>query len=396
MRRVGIIAGLAVLLLVLVAGNAMAQEEKKVVVKGEGVIFQGDKATAKEKAKDQALRLAVEQVVGIYIKSSTLVQNYVTVDDKILSQSKGYVKNYKILSEKVDGDVVVVEIEATVAAAKVKGDLDAIQAALSRKNYPRMMLMIAEQNVGQPGFSQWWGTTSQVVQMSQVENTLIDELGQLGFTFVDPQVLSGKIQMKDAYRVTSANSPISTEAAREIADLTDAQVVLVGTAVANNMGAPIQGSNMSSGQANINVRAINTDNGQILLSSSTHGAFMHIDPTTAGLKALKKAAQALAKEITNKLVDKWLSSSAMVTLEISGLANYRMLDDFKQVLSHQVGGVQGVYERKMRGDKAQIDLYYSGDTSLLAKELVLKKFKGFRVKIDEKTANKLKLTLSNK
>jgi len=399
MRNRGLLMGLVALALLGFAATAWAQvstptdkpEEKTVVVKGEGVIFQGDQALAKEKAVERALRAAVEQVVGIFVKSSTLVQNYITVDDKILSQSKGYVKTWRELSSKVEDNVVVVEIEATVAAAKVQASLDQIQWAQAKMNYPRMMLMIAEQNIGQTGYSYWWGNTTSTTSTNTVENTIIDILGKDGFKFVDPQVLSGKIKMKDAYQVTSAG--VSADAAREIANLTDAQIVIVGTAVANDRGPIMEGNKMHSGQADVTVRAINTDNGEILLTSTTHGADAHINPSTAGTKALVKAAKLLTDDVKSKLVDKWLASSATVTLEVEGIANYMMLDGFKQALEEEISGVKGVFERKMQKEKAQLDMYYEGKTSTLAKELTLKTFKGFKVRVDEVTANRLVVTL---
>ncbi|RJO68641.1 MAG: hypothetical protein C4523_07075 [Myxococcales bacterium] len=384
----------AVALMLLLCGTALAEEDKTVIVKGEGVIFQNDRALAKDRAIEAALRAAVEQVAGIYIQSSTLVQNYITVDDKILSQSKGFVKSWRELSSRVEDNVVAVEVEAVVAVAKLQGALNEIDWVLARKNYPRMMLLIAEQNIGQTGFSYWWGNTTSAISMGQAENTLIDALSVKGFNFVDPQVLAGKIEMRDAYKVTSGG--ISDLAARQIANLTDAQVVIVGAAVATEAGPVMEGSKLVSGQADVTVRAINTDNGQILMTASVHAAEAHISTATAGNKALIKAAKKLAEEIATKLTDKWMASVATITLDVTGLASYQQFDSLKNVLTHEIRGVKGVQERSMRQDKAQIDLFFDGKTSNLAKELTLKAFPGFGVKIDEVTANKIKLAVVKK
>jgi len=367
------------------------EDEKTIIAKGEGVIFQGDVATAKEKALDQAKRLAVEQGVGVFIDSSTMVQNYQTVNDTILAKSAGFIKSYVVRSEKTEGSVVTVEIEAIVKTAKLKGAVDELKEVLGRKEYPRMMLLIAEQNIGQEGFSYWWGTTASTVNMSIVENTLINELTALGVRFVDPGVLSGKLTQKDAYQVTSAG--LSTQAAREIGSLTDAQVVIVGTAVANNAGALMEGMKLTSGQAEISVRLVNTDNGEILLSASATGAGQNIDKRRAGNLALEAAGKKLAAEISQKLAAKWMAGRGMITIEVEGLQNYRMLDAFKQILTHQIGQVSGVSERKMMKDKAQLDVFYSGKTSALAKELTLKSFPEFSVRVDSVLPNKLVLTL---
>lgn len=400
-KRAGLCLAMALIWLVACLGYAQEgaapaapEEEKKIVARGEGVIFQNDIATAKEKALDQAKRMAVEQGVGVFISSSTLVQNYQTIDDKILARSVGYLKSYTILKEKTEDGVVMVEIEAIVKTAKLGGDVKGLNL-VSRKDYPRLMLMIAEQNIGQEGFSYWWGNTTSIVNMSIVENTMINELshidGEQGFLFVDPAVLSGKIQQKDAYQVTSAG--ISPQAAREIANLTDAQVVVIGTAVATNAGPIMEGLKMTSGQADISVRLVNTDNGEILLTASAQGTGQNIDKKRAGNQALEVATKKLVAQIKEKLATKWVLDRAMVTIDVEGVQSYRMFDSFKQVLAHQIGGVKGVNERKMLKDKAQLDVFLDGKTSLLAKELSLKTFPDFMVRVDEVTPNKLRVTL---
>ncbi len=381
-------------LLVLSSLMAYAQdaEVKKVVVTGEGVIFNKDQVTAKEKAIDTALRRAVEQAVGTFVKSSTLVENYVTVEDKILAQSKGFVKEWKILSEKVEDNVMVVKIEAAVASSKLKKSLDAIQWVMAQKEYPRLMLMIAEQNIGDQSYSYWWGNTASSVSMSQVENALTDELGKAGFTIIDPQVLSGKIKQKDVYKVTAAG--VKDDAAREIANLTDAQVVVVGTAIATNAGPVMEGSKLISGQADISVKMINVDNGEVLVTGTTHSAEAHISAITAGNKALTKAAKKLSKEMLAKLVDKWSATAGTVTIELTGLDSYQTLLKFKQALKEKVSGVKGVNERKMTGESAQFDVYLSGKASYLASELSGKNFKDFSLKILEVTQNRIKMKIS--
>jgi len=378
----------------LLSALAFAQENpdgKTVVVTGEGVIFNNDQVTAKDKAIDSALRRAVEQAVGTFVKSTTLVENYVTVEDKILASAKGFVKEWKILSENVDGNVVTVKVQAVVAANKLKESLDSIQWVMAQKEYPRVMLMIAEQNVGEESYSYWWGNTASTVSMSQAENTLTEELDKIGFVVIDPQVLAGKIQMKDAYKVTSAG--VKDEAALEIANLTEAQVVIIGTAVATSAGPVMEGSKLLSGQADISLKVINVDNGQVLATSTAHAADAHISKVTAGNNALQKTARKIAADVITKLVDKWSSTMGIVTVEVKGLTSYDMLVKFETLLKNNVRGVKGVSERKMTGDSALLDVYISGKASHLASELSGGNFSNFSLKIVEVTQNLIKVEL---
>jgi len=88
---------------------AATKDEKKVVAFGFGA--------NPDQALQKALRNAVEEAVGSYISSNTLIENDDLIEDKILSLSRGFIKDFRTLStEKIDG-----ETKVTVAAI-VTGD----------------------------------------------------------------------------------------------------------------------------------------------------------------------------------------------------------------------------------------------------------------------------------
>ncbi len=377
-------------LAVMTQAVAMAQDAQTIKVKGEGVIFNNDKALAKDKAIEDALRKAVEQVAGTLVSSSTLVDNFVTVEDKIYAQSRGYVQKHRVLSERVSDGVFIVDVEATVAKSALKKDLDSILAGIvQRKEFPRMLLLISEQNIDQKALQ----GAAMVFSMSAVENKLIDELSPIGFTFVDPQVLSGRVTESMAAGLMAADSGAQVQAARQISDLTDAQVIVLGQAVATNAGNVMEGVRLQSGQADVNVRVINADNGQILLTASTHAAAAHINASTAGTKALQKAAVKLSGKLKEKLAEKWASSVGTITLDVTGITGYQDLVLLKQILQNMVRGVKGVTERRMRKDGAMLDVFFDGKSDFLAAELTGKKF-DLKFEILEKTANRMKVKIS--
>ncbi len=392
-RIVSVLAAFALVAGLSLLGTAHAEDQVQTIqVVGQGIIFNGDKATARDKAIEDAQRKAVEQVVGTFVSASTLVQNFQVIDDQILTKSKGFVKSYKVLDEKVDGNVYIVRIEAQVLLSDVKNSIDAIQNMLAMKEYPRVMLLIAEQNIGQSGFSYWWGATSGSTDLGVVENTIINEWGSKGFRFVDHRVLAGKIKKRKAYQVTSAQG-LSTQQAEEIANLSDAQIVLTGTAIAKDVGT-IMGTQMHSGQANISVRVINTDNGEILATATVHAAAAHIDPVTAGTKALQKAAKKLCDELLEKVLNKWATSANMIKLEVEGIKDYKTLNTFKSTMLNEVRGVKGIYERNYKsGAVAEFDLRYQGKISNLATELEAKDFEAFKVKVLKNSANTIRIKL---
>ncbi|MDZ7294480.1 MAG: flagellar assembly protein T N-terminal domain-containing protein, partial [candidate division KSB1 bacterium] len=112
---------------------------------GTGTIFEGDVAGARDRAIDDALRQAVEQALGTYIESETRVQNYQVVDDNILSWTRGYVRNYTILSDyKKTPELYEVRLKAEVELGDLQRDAEAVKNLIERMGNPRVMVLIDE------------------------------------------------------------------------------------------------------------------------------------------------------------------------------------------------------------------------------------------------------------
>lgn len=113
------------ILLILSTTVSHAEEPEKT----EKVVATGYGVNA-DKAKENAIRNAVEQVIGTYVSSDTIVKNSQLVKDEILSFSGGYVKETRVVSQKKDNDgLSVVQIEATVVSTKLKRKLESLNIA---------------------------------------------------------------------------------------------------------------------------------------------------------------------------------------------------------------------------------------------------------------------------
>ena len=375
--------------LALAATTASAVE---VTAKGQGAVINNDKAMARDKALEDALRRAVEQAVGTMVTSETTTKDFQLLEDNIYSHSKGFVQKYEIASEKVEDNVYIVEIKADVATGAIEGKLKALGILLARKGKPRVMFLLSEQNVGQETATSF--TSSDI---GVVENTLIDVFQRSGFTIVDRQALTGKIKVEDAQKVVDGDDKA---AVKKIANLTDAQVVIYGKAIAKDAGV-IKDQNgkdtrMHSGQANISVRSLNADNGEILATETVHKAFPHIDATTAGTQALKMATEDLGGKMIEKIVAKWnqdLSGGGMVTIDIGGVPDLKILGELKTFLTGQVRGVTGVQIRKMSKPNASIDVDYKGKAQDLAMELADKKIGKHKIDVTDVSQNAIKMKL---
>lgn len=68
----------------------------------------------KDEAVKEALRTAVEQVVGVYINSNTVVSNLQVELDKIYAASEGYVNDFRVLRTAYKGDKCHVQVRVDV------------------------------------------------------------------------------------------------------------------------------------------------------------------------------------------------------------------------------------------------------------------------------------------
>ena len=119
-----LLGGLTLLAGLLVAtGHALATQE--VWVEAEGVVAMGQETTleaAQRGSLDAARRAAIEQAVGTFVKSSSVVRNFQLADDLIHSIVRGVIVEEKILrrgvGETQDGHGAIYQ---TRIKAKVRG-----------------------------------------------------------------------------------------------------------------------------------------------------------------------------------------------------------------------------------------------------------------------------------
>jgi hypothetical protein len=380
------------LMFLVCAPLAGAQETKTVTAEGVSVITGGAKDVARDAALEDAQKRAVEQAVGMLIDSQTQVENYQLISDKILSQTKGYIKHYSIAGETVEDTLLRVRINAEVSLGQLSDDLSGIGILLGQMHRPRTMIMIAEQNIGHEWYAWWWGYQGQQSDIGVVENTFIDVFTQKGFEFIDHAAAANEIKVTAAYKIQD----LTAEQARTLGNQADAEVVIVGKAVARLYGDI--GGGMKSVQADLSVRAVRTDTGQVLASATTHGAAVHIIDEAAGTEALKKAANDAAQQMVGKILavySREAGGTKSVNMTVTGL-NKTQFVKFKDALRNQVRSIKDLHERSFSGTTARMSVDVKGSAQTVSDELLLKDFGAFRVEVVGSTANSLELRVTPK
>ncbi|WDT74907.1 MAG: hypothetical protein MPW16_16790 [Candidatus Manganitrophus sp.] len=169
---------------------------------------------------------------------------------------------------------------------------------------PRILFMIAEQNIGQKHFVFWWWGQSEfmgeTVDMSAAETTLKESFLNNGFEVVDISATTGKFEISNAYRVAD----LTDKGAREIAKKVNAEIVIKGKALAKE-GPRTPGSTVGSYLADVTATAIRVDNGKVLASAKGHGVSRHVSDVTGGTEALTKAGTELADRLIEQIHLKW-------------------------------------------------------------------------------------------
>lgn len=380
---------LVAVLLILVIG-AFAQS-KEIKAKGYGTIYGDNKAAARDKAIEDAQRKAVEQAMGTMISSESVTKNFQLISDRILSLSSGYIEKYRVISEKeVDGEVEV-EIAAIVGMSKLNDSVQAIKNLIRRMDRPKIMVLIAEQSIREEGQQFSEKSRGEVVLSSTslgvAENVLIEFFRAKGFDFVDRQALAGQIEIADPLTLVNDKERI-----KKIANLTDAQVVIFGQAQARTTGE-VQG--IYSGQANISLRALKTDTGEIIAATNAHAAVPFVDPSTANTKALSEAAKKISQKLMDQILSQWQSESSglrSICLVIKGV-KYADVKKLRSWLTKYVRGVKSVHQRYVKDGIAELDLDIQGSAQNLADELSEKKFQKKTIEVLDLLPNKVSIKL---
>jgi len=355
-----------------------------VIAEGYAAITGGKKDIARDRALSDAFRRAIEQVVGVMVESETVVKNFELLNDRIYSQTAGYIKNYKIIDEKIEGDTLRLKIEAIVAVTSLEKDLGSVGILMQRVGKPRLMLLIAEQNIADKP-SYWWGGDS--INLGTAESMLLQKFMEKGFTMVDRQVVLAGLR-SDPVLSRNLDFNLSTDTALTLASMGEAEVVVIGQALAK-AGPTIGETSLRSCQANISSKVINADNGETLASVSTNAKFVNIDPVSGGAEALKQAASDMGDKLISQILAKWqkrIGGTHTIKLIVSGL-DFSSMADFKRFLKDNLRGVAEIYERSFRDSTAKLDIEVKGNAREAAEELSNKMFNKSLIVVTSFTGN---------
>jgi hypothetical protein len=301
-----------------------------------------------------AKRDAIEKGIGQILLSQTEIENFQLKRDQIITKTIGSVKKYEVLAKGEEAGLIEIRIKAVLARNAMRGDLASFHILIESMEKPRVMVIVAENNVNNTEPTNRTAETS-IIQFLK---------DPYEFDIVDPSV-SATIRQSEAKMKEIGGDPA---AAASIGAEYGAEVLLAGDAVAReaeNIGVNLGG--MKSVQADVTLRAISCSTGKIINSVQAHAASVHISTNTAGNQAIAKATQKAIKELLDAIVKDWqnqLNNGMTFAVSVSGVGTFRIKSEVIQTIQ-SVGNVSTVHERTWDGQAKllQVDVVYKGNAN---------------------------------
>ena len=334
--------------LILFATALLAQKAvESIVAQGTGLGANRDEALI------NARRNAVETGIGQVLLSQTEIENFMLKRDMIITKTVGTVTGYEILSEKTTPDnLVEITIKASLSRSALREDLAAFHILIESMNKPRVMVVIAENNVG-----------NDEPANQSAETAIIKFLREpYSFDLVDPQVTA---TIRESRQRMASLSDNPAEAAA-IGAQYGAEMIITGSAVsreAKQMSANLGG--MVSVQADVRLRVVNVATGRIIGASDGHGARVHISPNTAGNMAISQAADRAIKPLLDVIIKEWqsqLNDGLPLTVTIREVNTFGK----KKAIMQTLGSISAIAATRERSWDAQsglleLDIQYKGN-----------------------------------
>lgn len=360
---------------------------------GIAMIFDGDKALARDRAIDDAMNKLVKMKLGTTVEGRSLVQDFALVESIVEAKSTGMVRNWSVVKERAETDAYFVTIKGEVYPAAVN---ETIEATLKNYGRPKFMILVKESFDGQnknPG-------------ETVTEHAMMDIMGNAGFEFVDSAMTAELLRKERARMGKALDGKIGEDVQELLLDDLGAEVIIVGTARTTDQTGALAGysKNMKSKQANIMLKAIDVYTGRVLASKVHNAPGVHIDPDTASKNAIVNClgskhmlgknddeGKFVSGDFMNQITRQFLKSATgrMIMMTVSGL-NFNDMTKFRDAIQGRVRGVSKVYPRGQIGTAAKIEVEFAGKTHDLAQELMAKADKfGFSIEIKEQKPNKL-------
>lgn len=332
-----------------------------------GMVTVTGQGSSERTALHDAMRQAIEREIGVMIDSRTYIENYQVINDRIYTQSDGYIESYDILNTSHSNGIWRVEIRAQVRSEALRTDL---MTRLQKK-------ALIGANMQDPRIGVL-ATDVHGTEYPNLENSIISGLQNQGFSrLIDLNQIDASVRK----RLASAEAEGDLELRNMLVNqfhvdyMVTAQIStssdgdIVGAVIqqipdADPLGNILRSVGYANVSANIAVRMLNMNTGEILYAGSFSGKG---SGTNAGNEAIAKASRDIVSAISQAALQKAANPEQHVTLIITNGALGSMSETYQRISA--IPGVNHVFTRSASYGTIQVDVDYDGTAYDLASEL---------------------------
>ena len=373
-----------------IAGAQESDQTKTFVVVGTATVQGGNVSVARERAIEDSLVTAVVLMTGEILDVDVLVSQFAKLNELLFDQTNKFVQDYKVLTEADLDKRYRVIVEVTVSRKKISKLLTDTGILRLQTTLPSVLLLIAEQRLGQPAPGFWWGTLGSDFH-SLAASAIAEQLKQAGFILIDPMEARNRAEVQWA----AFDKPdLTDQEAALLGSRLKAQVVVAGMA-AVSPSTNIMGSAMRSFNGTANIRAIRTDPVETLLNIGRTAVAVSEDDAAGSRQALMEVGDVAGQALAQELETAWqvqAGQPSKIDMVIRGTSHLAYYVKFRKSLN-SIPGVGAIRVKEIKPNEATLQVEYKGKPQDLAEALMQQNFEAFGINIFEVTADTVRVEI---
>lgn len=361
---------------------------------GIGNITDGNVSRAQNEALIDAQKKALMQAVGRLMTFDLLDEHFFFLKETVFNQPADYIESYRVLYDSTLGDRYQITIQSTIAFQDLEDYLVATHFLTSQVKLPRILLMIAVQELRQSFYTCWWSFIDPEKELTIVDQTLRDRLQKNGFEVIDHTYVLQETTLNRVYGCLD----VKLEAIQALGKQFKAEIAIIGNAQVE-LTDETEDLLKRSVQVSITAKAVKIEDGSIVATITTYMPATGDDGETAQLIALEKAASTFAHQIGEQISLRWVKESkgiSLITLSVSGLSNYLEFSRLKSDLKKGIPEIQNLLQKTLSAEGALIEVESMLDAPSLAEQIRNKQFEDFTVSINNITPTIIELEVRSK
>ncbi len=363
-------------------------DQNVVLVMGDSRIYT-DVLAARSAAVSQCLLSAVEETAIELIPFAGLTENFESISDLISGRRDKFISDYKVLKEVNTEKNYRVLVQVTVSSHKLEEALAHAGILVSPENLPKILFLIAEQRADDISLQYWWRQEKSFFQTDAAVSSMKKIFTEKRFSVINDEMipfgLLGDLNL---------NAELTDAQAIEIGKRVNADLVIVGNAVASEMSNRM-GDNIMTFKATVKARGLLTGSGEQIAQAVNSDTNVNRDIAAGSNQALTDAGFQTGIALTSQILPKWherMEKAGEIIFTISGTDILPYLVVFRNELK-SIEEIDSQQTLEMTPDEAILMIKYDGTAQNLADTLLMKAFDSFSINIYESSENTLHIEL---